>query len=325
MSWSTESSQGDKAWQKAKSARFSQLMWGILIILAVLFIAYKTIIDWHKLKDTLWRLNWHNFLIGFGVYSVSIILTASCWALIMGYISGVRTFWKHVSTFCLTNLAQRLPTPLPYISARAEAYAIQGISRRITLVAMSIEITVTLFSAVLVALMTFLVSSFTYAYVGIVKPFLYVLLLALSIPILFPQKFFNSILVRLNSPFSLELLSKERILIWVGIFVIIWLNSGVLYYYLINSVFPIPKELLLFLTNVSAVSGIAGWFGQIFFFMPTFAIRQLTMVYLLSFYFPMPLAIIFTLFIRICVMVFEVIWASIFFIIIRIKQVYFSN
>ncbi len=65
-----------------------------------------------------------------------------------------------------------------------------------------------------------------------------------------------------------------------------------------------------FLVNISAVSGIAGWLGQALFFVPTPAVRQLTMVYLLSLRFPMPWAVALALFFRISVMVFELVWAG---------------
>ncbi len=211
--------------EKNDSAWFSRLAWGILVILASAFIVYKTITEWHQLQKALWRLDLHCFLVSFGVYSVSVMLTASCWALIMGHFSGVRTFWKHVSTFCLTNLAQRLPTPLPYISARTEAYNAQGISRKTTLTAMAMEITVTLFSAAVVALATLVLGAPLYA--KAIKYILYVLLLFLFFPAIFPQKFLglvNLVGGRLNRCPLPTALSGKQVLGWIGIFIIIWLN-----------------------------------------------------------------------------------------------------
>lgn len=315
MNWLTGCLQSSNIWRRIKSnpVRFSQLVWWILVILASAFIVYKTVKEWQQLQGVLWRLDWHCLLVSFGVYSVSILLTASCWALIMGHFSGIRTFWAHVSTFCLTNLAQRLPTPFPYLSARTEAYAAYGISRKTTLAAMAVEIIVTLFSAAIVALATFAFGVPLYA--KAIKYIVYVMLVSLFFPALFPQKFLriaNRALIYLNrSPLPI-LLNGRQTLGWVGIFIIIWLNSGVLYYYLISSVSVVPEGLLPFLINVSALSGIAGWLGQVLFFIPTPAVRQLTMVYLLSLRFPMPLAVVFALFFRASVMVFELVWAGLY-------------
>ncbi|MGB9872932.1 MAG: hypothetical protein ACPLYD_14900, partial [Anaerolineae bacterium] len=208
-------------------------------------------------------------------------------------------------------LAQRLPTPLPYISARTEAYAAQGVPRKTTLSAMGVEITVTLFSAAVVSLVTLLFGSFLYA--KAIRFILYALLVFLAFPLFFPEKFFslaNLILACLNQSALPATLSRRHTLIWTGIFVVIWLNSGALYYYLISSLSPVPQEHLLFLINISAISGIAGWLGQVFFFVPTPAVRQLTMIYLLSLRFPVPLAVVFALFARVCVMVFELVWVG---------------
>lgn len=323
MKWFTEHLRSSSIWQRKKtdSARFSRPAWGILVILASAFIVYKTIKEWHQLQNALWRLDPYYLLISFGVYSVSVMLTASCWALIMGHFSGMRTFWKHVSTFCLTNLAQRLPTPLPYISARTEAYNAQGISRKTTLTAMAMEIAVTLFSAAVVALATLVFGA--PLYVKAIKYILYVLLLSLVFPAFFPQKslsLVNLVLVRLNCSPLPTALSRRQTLGWIGIFIIVWLNSGVLYYYLISSISVVPEGLLPFLVNISAVSGIAGWLGQALFFIPTPAVRQLTMVYLLSLRFPMSWAVVFALFFRVSVMVFELIWTGLCLLISAINN-----
>ena len=178
--------------------------------------------------------------------------------------------------------------------------------------AMAMEIAVTLFSAAVVALATLVFGVPLYA--KAIKYILYVLLLCLIFPAFFPQKslnLVNLVLARLNRSPLPTALSGRQTLGWIGIFIIIWANSGVLYYYLISSLSLVPEGLLLFLINISAVSGIAGWLGQALFFVPTPAVRQLTMVYLLSLRFPMPWAVVFALFFRVSVMMFELVWAGI--------------
>lgn len=323
MNWFTEHLQNNELWRKIKfnPIKLSQSLWGIIIVFASISVIFKTIREWHQLQNLLWQLDLHYLFISFGIYSVNIILTASCWALIIGHFSGIRTFWRHVGTFCLTNLAQRLPTPLPYISARTEAYTIYGISRKTTLMAMAVEVASTLFSAAVVALVTFLFGAFPYP--KEIKLVLWALLLSLALPLLFPRKFLslvNLVLARLNrSP--LPIILSGRYILWpIGIFIIIWLNNGALYYYLISTISSAPEGLLFFLINISAVSGIAGWIGQFLFFVPTPFIRQLTMVYLLSLRFPMSVAVVFVLFFRASVMVFEFVWASFCFLVFVINK-----
>lgn len=296
---------------KAKPAAFARMAWAGLIILATAVILYKFIADWPQLRAIPWRLSLKPFLLSFGIYSISLLLTASCWALIIGHLTGAQTFWGHVRLFCLTNLAQRLPTPVPYITARVEAYASHGVRREITLTAMTIETAVTLSSAVIVALVT---SSFgTYA-LNIQRRLLLIFLLPLLLLVLLPERFLgtvNLLLSRLGRPKLTNHFKRRQILAWIGLFVIIWINSGILYYLIISSITPIPPERVLFMINISALSGLAGWLGQILFFLPTPAVRQIALIYLMNLDFPMPTAVAFALLFRFIVMLFELIWAGV--------------
>lgn len=296
---------------KANPGTFARAAWAGLIILATVVILYKFIADWPQLRAISWRLSLKSILLSFGIYSINLLLTASCWALIIGHLTGARTFWEHVRLFCLTNLAQRLPTPLPYITARAEAYASHGVRREITLTAMTIEIAVILIGAVIVALVT---SSFGAYALNIQRRLLLIFLLPLLLLVLLPERFLctvNLLLSRLGRPKLTTHFRRRQILAWIGLFVIIWVNSGVLYYFLISSIIIIPPERVLFLINISALSGIAGWLGQILFFLPTPAVRQIALIYLMNLDFPMPTAVAFALLFRFIVMLFELIWAGV--------------
>lgn len=297
---------------KANSATFAKTAWVGLIILATVVILYKFIADWPQIRAISWQLNFKSILLGFGIYSVSLLLTASCWALIIGHLTGTRTFWDHVRLFCVTNLAQRLPTPLPYITARAEAYALRGVRREITLTAMTVEVTVTLVGAMIVASIT---SSFS-TYALNIQVSLLLALLPMLMLVLLPERFLatvNLLLSRFGRPKINIHFKRRQIFAWIGLFVIIWVNSGVLYYFLISSITIIPPERVLFLINISALSGLAGWLGQILFFLPTPAVRQIALIYLMNLDFPMPTAVAFALLSRFLVMLFELIWAGVWF------------
>lgn len=287
------------------------MAWAGLTILATAVILYKFIADWPQLRAIPWRLSLKPLLLSFGIYSISLLLTASCWALIIGHLTGTRTFWEHVRLFCLTNLAQRLPTPLPYITARVEAYASHGVRREITLTAMTIEIAVTLIGGAIVALVT---ASFSTSALNIQGGLLLIFLLPLLPLVLLPERFLdmvNLLLSRLGRPRLTTHFKRRQILAWIGLFVIIWVNSGVLYYFLMSSITIIPPERALFLINISALSGLAGWLGQILFFLPTPAVRQIALIYLMNLAFPMPTAVAFTLLFRFLVMLFELIWVGV--------------
>jgi hypothetical protein len=302
---------------KTHQKDIARIFWLMLIVIAVIFILYKAAVDWKRIQDVRWHFYPRSLLVSFGVYSISLLLTACCWALIMGRISGVKTFWEHVRIFCLTNLSQRLPTLFPYLAARTEAYVALGVPREITLTAMAIEVAMTLLSATLVAGLTLLLGVFSLK--GHLSLLLSGLLLVPMILILFPQQFLtvvNKVLIYLKRPPIDNVINVRHTLSWTSLFIIIWLNNGVLYYFLISGLCEVPPEEILFLVSVSAVSGLTGWLGQLIF-LPTPAVRQLALAYLMSLGFPMPIAVAFALFARVCVMIFELIWAGVWMIVPR--------
>jgi len=313
MSWLVRHLRNSSLLQQLKTRQkeIARIFWVILVVIAVIFILYKAVVDWKQIQNVQWHFHPRSLLVSFGVHSISLLLTACCWALIMGRISGVKTFWEHVRIFCLTNLSQRLPTLFPYLAARTEAYVALGVPREITLTAMAIEVAVTLLSATLVTGLTLLLGVFSLkGYLGLL---LSGLLLAPMMLILFPQRFLivvNKSLIYLKRPPIGNVINVCHTASWTGLFMIIWLNSGVLYYFLISGLCEIPPEEIPFLISVSAVSGLAGWLGQLIF-LPTPAVRQLALAYLISLGFPMPIAIAFALFARVCMMIFELIWAGV--------------
>jgi len=302
--------------EKLVNSRFkkpSRIIGVMLVILSFAFTIYKMIKDWNQIQQFSWNLDLRYLLIGFGLYSVNLLLTASCWALIVGFFTRRRCFWNHVRIFCLTNVVQRLPTPLPYVTARTEAYVRQNLPRSTILVSMTAEVMIILYSALVVAFLTIPFVQAVYEPIAVIT--LGILLAPLSGVLFFPKTFIriaNVILSRLNySPLPITL-DVRHILVLLAIFLFIWINSGVIHYVLISSLFVLPSKNLLVLINISAISGVIGWMSQMLFFLPTPAIRQLTMIYFLNMYFPMPLAVASALFVRISIMVFELIWASIF-------------
>ncbi len=310
-----------KLWVQANPTKLARIIWAGLVIVGGIFIGCKVILEWPLMSAVPWKLDLGRLGASFGIYSVSLMLTASCWALIIRRLSGLKSFWLHLRIFCLTNLAQRLPTLLPYLTARTEAYISHEVSREITLTAMTVEIAVTLLGAALVAGSTLLLGF--YPLQGDIAIVLAGLLFILALLIVFPRSFVifvNFILTRLKRPYLAFDMRATHTLSWVGLYIIIWLNSGVLYYFLVSSISTVSPHELLFFIGISALSGLAGWLGQLLFFLPTAFIRQFAIVYLMNSHFPMPAAVAFALFSRVCVMVFELVWAGICFIFPKAKE-----
>jgi hypothetical protein len=289
-----------------------RFIWVGIIAISLLAIGYQIVKDWKKFRAYPWQLRWQVILLAFGVYSLSIFLTSLAWSFIMRRLSGNTSMRSHMRIFCLTNLARRLPTLFPYIGARTEAYAARGLSRKVTLLAIAIEMTTMTIGALIVSILTLPVGP--YPLISAQIPKLALLLLVLPVLLtLFPKYLFaiiNSVLSWLNRP-SLEAdVDALHMFLWTGLFVAIWVNGGLLYYLLASSIYPISPDKLLFVINVLAITGVAGWIGQVLFFLPMLPLRQLMFAYLLSLAdIPFSAAVAIAIGSRLCVMGFEMIWA----------------
>jgi len=272
---------------------------------------YSIVVHWHEIGTYRWQLHPVNLLMGLGIYSVSLLMTATIWAAIIGRFSRTQSMLTHIRLWSVTNLAQRLPTPIPYVGARTEAYAGQGVSRADTLTAMSLELVVTLLAGVLVAVLTLPFGPYM-AVLAQYSLLLWLVLVPLILFVIRPDMLvgiFNLILVWLKRAPIRAIIRRSEVLAWVSVCVVIWLNGGALYYVLAASIYPLTSDDVLRMINVFAVSGVLGWIGQILFFVPNFALRQIAAAYLLSFFVPWPVAVAISILTRLCVMVFELAWA----------------
>jgi len=276
-------------------------------------IAYQVLRDWQKIRDYPWRLNWANILEAFFLYTISLALTALVWALIMRGLSGTGSLFTHLRLYCLSNPARRLPTPVWYIGVRAVAYQELEVPRTITVTASIIEMVVTNLGALTTALVTLSFGLFAQKLPRI--GWALVVLFPLAVLMLKPALLIDLVNLGLRKLKRTKIVAQIRrvdMLRWVGIFVLIFLNGGVLLYIAVSTIYPLPPRMLPAMINAFSISWLASWLGQMLFFLPNTAIRQVTLAYLLSFYMPWPVAIASTLLLRIAVIMFEMFWALIF-------------
>jgi hypothetical protein len=303
-----------RVWQSLIShkKKITQAVWILVTLIAIAAIAYRLAQDWQEIQTYPWHLKWSSVLRAFGIFSVSILLTFSVWLLIVRRLAAAQSLATHARLFFVTNLARRLPTLIPYLGARMEAYASHGLPREITLSALTLEMVTTVIGATLVAFITLPFGPFSATLQQFPLPTLFLLIIPILL-ILFPNWFFaamNVVLVRLERPALDVKVSRRDMLVWAVLFAAVWANGGVLYYYLAKSIYPMPSQALLVVMNAFAISGVAAWMGQFLFFMPTLALRQLMLAYLLSLgEIPFSAAVAVALVGRLCVTVFELVWA----------------
>jgi hypothetical protein len=265
--------------------------------------------NWNEIRNYPWQLNWKDILIGLLVYAVSLFLTATIWGRIIGKLTGFNAIFTHWRLYIVSNLANRLPTPLPWIGARLEAYSNLGIPRTVTLTSMSIDLTSSIMGALIASLATFFYGP-QQQIIKVYNPLIFLILVPLIVVALRPKWLFglmNHILVKMKRPPVTIQVRTLDMAIWIGVYTLIWANGGVLYYILARSIYPVVPGQILIMMNVFAVSGLVGWLGQILFFIPNMAIRQVAVAFMLSFTVPWPVAVAIALYTRILGLVYEVV------------------
>jgi hypothetical protein len=305
-----------RIWKEADQRRIKQLA-GIVILVGLLgFLAYNIYKNWQEIRKYPWQFDYRYLLAGFVLYTINLFATGAIWGTIITRLSGIKGYLLHIRWYCLTNLAQRLPTPIPFVGARAEVYSSLGVPRSLTLTGMSLEITITMVGALLVSIITlpFAVGEFTQL---LGTYWMWLFLIPILLIIIKPKWLFKItgwIFMKFHRTFSPPEIRSVDMLIWTGLFAVIWIVGGILYYLLANSIYPVPFNEVLGMINVFAISGVVGWLGQLLFFIPLVTVRQIAVAYLLSSFMPWPVAVGVALLTRLAVMIYEFMWAVFFFL-----------
>lgn len=301
-------------WMRAHARPLTRAVWAVSLLTVLAIMGYQIAQNWREIRSYPWQLHPGYILLGFCVYSVSVLVSALVWASIMRRLTSVQARLEHVRLYCLTNLANRLPTPLPFIGARTEAYAALGVPRSATLTAMVLETTTLILGGVLAAFLTLPFGIYRVISNQINLALFALVLVPLAVLVLRPgllMWLLNTALVRLKRAPLPQVVRARDTLGWSGLCVLIWVNSGLLYYCLANSIYVLEPAHILVMINIFAISGVIGRLAQFLFFIPNLALRQLVTASLLSLVIPWPVAIALVILVRLCVMVFELIWASV--------------
>lgn len=318
------------SWLKSNYKIINQGIWIIGFIILFGVIIYQVVVNWQTITLYSWHWQYQYILFGFFSYSMSLFLSAWIWSLIINRFSGNTCIIPNIALYSLTNIAQRLPTPIPFVSARVETYSSLGISRGTTLSAMSVELSITIISALLMSIIT-LPFGFKDIFNDVqieMAITIFVILLLIGFYILNINKviaLINRILVKYNKSPITGSIDKKDLIIWIGLYLLVWVNAGFFYLILANSIYPFPFRLILPMENIIALSGLIGWIGQLLFFIPNIALPQIVSAYLLSSFIPWPVAITVSIIGRFGSMVFEVIWFGIFGILSRNKMINLSK
>jgi glycosyltransferase 2 family protein len=225
------------------------------------------------------------FLSGaFGLFFAGLVIATLTWATLMRRLGSTLPYTTHIDHYCLSQLAKRLPGTLWYLAGRSYLYKQDGESLRLVTFASSIELFITILSGSLTSLL--------FAGYSLSKqtpfPWGWVLVSVLGLLFLHPKPL-HYLLRRFNIV-ETPRLHYAQLLLWVGLYSLIWILGGAVLYMVSRTVTPISlTELPYFIGSWSLV----GTLSILVFFLPSnLGFTEVGLSLLLSPIIPSSLAVI---------------------------------
>ena len=257
--------------------------------------------DLHVLESVR-RLGWRGVFTSFAFYSIDLLIAAFAWSVVFTKIGGLSGWRRHFKIYISTNVTKRLPGRWWHVAGRALLYEQEGIGKRVTAVAAGMEIALLILSAIFIGLITwpFLAGKET------IQP-LWLVISALVGLLLIRPAIVKGLMRRLHVAPPSQPLGNGDLLYWLGLYGLVWLGGGVMLYTVVANMGGLPLHALPGIIGVMALSGIAGMATIV---VPGgFGVTEITMSFLLAAYMPPGDAILAAIFMRVLLIVFDLLWA----------------
>lgn len=188
------------------------------------------------------------------IYGLTLVIAVLAWGLIIGSLSGYWGWMEHARIYVFTSLTRRLPGPGTFwhTLGRVVLYERLGVPRGLTAVAGGLEFVALVLGGVLVALLTW---PLVFGGQGLSPVLLLIPLLACAV--LLNPPLVRALIRRVGRAAGTPPVRYRQLMLWVGIFALIWCVGGLLLFVLVRAVAPIPLSLLPAIIGVWATAGVA--------------------------------------------------------------------
>jgi uncharacterized membrane protein YbhN (UPF0104 family) len=280
----------------------------IFLVIAAGILSYLLYSQREILINYDWDIDWIQVLISFIVFSFDLLLVVIVWAWIMDSLGRKLNLSTHFVYYSLSNITKRIPGTIWYIASRAQLYKSNQIDAKLTSVASGVEYAISILGSILVSLLFAIPIIIRYAY----SPYLFILVILIGSVMVHPRVI-SWILHKMN----VEATSLEYRLIFKSLiaYILIWILGGIVLFFIANSIYPIP------LSNLAYVIGtwcFVGFISSILLFSPSnLGLTEVGLSLLLANIMPSSIAVIVSVFGRVLITIFELIWASTSFLVHR--------
>ena len=286
------------------------LRW-IFIVLTFGFLIYVLYTSLKELQGYTFNISWNLFLFSYIFLFLHFVLVALAWGLLVRALKkpGVPLL-DALRIRTISDFARFLPGKMWYILARVQMCKKYAISSEIIAFSALMETYLNILSTLLVYIVVF----FLVAHDPL-STYVFYLFLFLPVPFIFLhpkafQPFANIIAKIFKRQYTIFTVRYSYLVSLLSIFFVAWIILGVGFFLMTASVYSVDVSLILPLIGVFAIAWAAGF---IIFILPAgLGLREAVLSYLLSFFVPLPIAIIVALLSRFWLISGEALTALIF-------------
>jgi len=259
----------------------------------------------YRQRDLLLSYEWQFYpipaVVSFLLFSLDLLLVAVVWGWIMNRLGRRLSLIQHIRTYCISNIAKRIPGTVWYIATRAQMYRQEGIDIRLTSIASGMELAVAVISGILVSIL-FAVQILRQYQVNLLV--LGFVLLAGAF-VMHPRVIgwiFRLLKVECG------LFRYKDVLELVAAYMLAWILGGMVLFAIGRAIYPLPYSELDYVIGSWALVGVVS--SALFFSPINLAVTEIGLSLLLTNIMPSPIAVILTVIARILLIVFEIVWVG---------------
>lgn len=248
-----------------------------------------------------WEFRPVPLLLSLAFYSLSLFQVVAVWGQAMNALGGRTDFQKHFRFLTISLPARRLPGTIWYIPWRGKMYESVGISLRMVSIAGGVELALTVISGILMSAI-FAIPILSKYRIGL---WIGLFLLLISLLVLHPatiHKIGSWLKVELNQ------IRYISILYWVGQYALFWITSGVMLFFVINIIYPLPFEQISYVIGAWTLTNTLAF--ALVLLPSNLGFTEVSLSLLLSLIIPSPVAVFVAVGTRILLIFYELIWAA---------------
>ena len=293
--------------KQARKGVIKRILQALLIAVIFYFLARNLYINWNKIVEYDWNVNYYFLAFSLVLSIVGAFLIALGWNLILRVLGGRLAHKRALKIFFLTDLAKYVPGKVWTMVGKVYLCTKEGIPVARTSASVVIQPLIQVISGMLMFLVSLPFWTKTSDFMN--KLYLFLPLIPIGLIVLYPPimtKVLNFVLTRLKQKpieFSIEYGDILSILLlWCGL----WILSGLTYYFLIIGIYSIPLSLLPVVIGIFSVAGVSQ------FLTPSgIGVLEGVLTLLLGLYLPVHIAIFVALLARVWKTVTELVWVAI--------------